>query len=177
MMCSSIILLILVLFTGALLLESGTNTSESLCAICDYRQSHAPCILNLSTGEIDELGLYSPETLRYGSVRPEERTGGVFCVISGAGLKGYKVTDPWYIELRVPVECLAKEKELFCEACQEMLEPYSRGYVLVDLYDKDNPKAYPIGGNEKYAFRCYRIEITTNSEKEDLNLRVDGVLE
>lgn len=73
------------------------------CSICGHLKCHAPCILNLATGEIGELGLYQPNFQEVGEIA-EEQTGGTFSFIYPVGLQGIRLTEPWYIEVSVPME-------------------------------------------------------------------------
>lgn len=57
------------------------------CSICGHLKCHAPCILNLATGEIGELELYQPNLQKVGEVA-EEQAGGTFSFICPAGLWG-----------------------------------------------------------------------------------------
>lgn len=149
------------------------NTED--CSICGYLKCHAPCILNLSTGEIKELELYMPHDQEVGELA-EKQTGGTFSFISVAGLHGIKLTDPWYIELEVPMVGNEKRISHYCGSCRERLEDYQSGFVLLDVYDLKNPFIYRIEDGALYEMRCYKIEISANQEKECFLLRVGGTL-
>lgn len=47
------------------------------CSICGHLKCHAPCILNLATGEIGELELYMPHDTEAGEIA-KEQLGGTF---------------------------------------------------------------------------------------------------
>ena len=145
------------------------------CSICGYIKCHAPCSLNLATGDIDELQLYTPHDQKVGELA-EEQTGGTFGFISVAGLRGIKLTDPWYIEFEVPTIENEKRVSHYCGSCRERLEGYECGFVLLDIYDLNNPIIYRIENGTSYEIRCYKIEITANQEDENYLLRVDGAL-
>lgn len=146
------------------------------CSICGHLKCHAPCILNLATGEIGELELYQPHFQKVGEIA-EEQTGGTFSLIYTAGLPGIRLTDPWYIEVDLPMEGERKNLTFFCLSCRELLSKYKKGYILLDLYDLENPKLFNIEPGKVYEMRCYRIEVSEGSDERILNLRVDGTLE
>lgn len=146
------------------------------CSICGHLKCHAPCILNLATGEIGELELYQPHFQKVGEIA-EEQTGGTFSFIYPAGLQGIRLTDPWYIEVAVPMEAGRKNISYFCKECRKLLDDYERGFVLIDIYDLQSPKIYDFQDGVTYEMRCYHIAITAKWAKGDFNLRVDGILE
>lgn len=149
------------------------NTED--CSICGHLKCHAPCILNLATGEIGELELYMPHDREVGEIA-EEQSGGTFGFISVAGLRGIKLTDPWYIEIDVPMVGDKIRSENFCYRCFQRLECYDAGFVLLDIYDISNPIIYEFEDGAIYDIRCYRIEISAKQEDEIFLLRVDGTL-
>ena len=103
------------------------------CVICRHFKSHAPCILNLATGEIEELALYGPNASKVGEIA-DEQIGGTFSLIRPLGLQGIRMTAPWYIEIKIPITGERKVVSLYCLACRDLLREYERGYVLLDLY-------------------------------------------
>lgn len=145
------------------------------CSICGHLKCHAPCILNLSTGEIEELELYMPHDQEVGELA-DEQTGGTFSFISVAGLHGIKLTDPWYIELEVPMVGNEKRISHYCGSCRERLEDYQSGFVLLDIYDLKNPIIYRIEDGASYEIRCYKIEVSTIMESENYLLRGKGTI-
>ena len=149
------------------------NTED--CSICGHFKCHAPCILNLATGEIGDLELYMPHEQEVGELA-EEQTGGTFSFISIAGLHGIKLTDPWNIELEVPMVGNNKRISHYCDSCRRWLGNYQSGFVLLDIYNLKNPVVYRIEDGASYEIRCYKIEISANQEKECFILRVDGTL-
>lgn len=143
------------------------------CVICTHIKSHAPCVLNLATGEIGELELYQPHASKVGEIA-EEQSGGTFSFIRPAGLQGIRMTDPWYIELSVPDEGEYKNNAWYCLQCRRILERYGNGYVLLDLYEKECVMAYSILPNMEYEIRCYRITISDLQESDHFQIRIDG---
>lgn len=106
----------------------------------------------MATGEIGELELYHFK--KVGKIA-EEQTGGTFSFICPAGLQGIKLTDLWYIEVDVPMEGERKDISFFCERCRKIVREYEQGYVLLDLYDLENPAVYDFEDRITYEIRCY----------------------
>ena len=92
------------------------------------------------------------------------------------GLHGIRQTDPWYIELEVPMEGNKKRIFHYCDSCRKRLEDYQSGFVVLDIYDLKNPIIYRIEDGASYEMRCYKIGISASKEKESLLLRIDGTL-
>lgn len=145
------------------------------CSICGHLKCHAPCILNLATGEIGELELYQPHFRKVGEIA-EEQTGGTFSFIYPAGLKGIRLTDPWYIEVDVPIGGERKNNALYCRKCRNSLAEYKHGYVLLDIYNIEMPVVFDLEKVEILELRCYRISVYENDERETFCLRINGTL-
>ena len=138
-------------------------------------ESKTPCSLffNLATGEIGELELFQPHFTKTGVISVTQ-TGGSFSFIYAAGLTGIKLTDPWYIEIVVPMKGERKNETLFCKNCLKKLENCDQGYVLMDVYDKRNPVILVLEDGAMYTVRCYQIGVSINQEKEGFLVRMDG---
>ena len=145
------------------------------CSVCGHPKAHAPCILNLATGEIGELELYQPHFAMTGEISDTQR-GGTFSFIYAAGLTGIKLTDPWYIEIPVPVKGERKNDGFYCEKCLKLLDEYEQGFVLIDMYDVAHPIVYDLADGATYIVRCYQIEVSAKWENSELLIRVDGRL-
>ena len=169
---SSLCLLAIAILTIVNLVE---HTASEDCVVCGYIKCHAPCILNLATGEIDELQLYMPHDQIVGEIAAEQ-TGGTFAFMSAAGVYGTRHTDPWYIELEIPMVGNSKKTSNFCDKCLLLLEDYKYGFVLLDIFDLENPVVYRIEAGASYEMRCYKIGISLNSEDESYILRLNGTL-
>ena len=149
--------------------------SSEECSICRFIKSHAPCLLNLSTGEIGELALYEPHHTKVGELA-EVQQGGTFGFFYAAGAKGARTTSPWVLTIRVPMESKRIRKSHFCQKCRELLEGYNHGYVLLDLYDKTQPTIFPIHADAAYGLRCYTITIAPKYVKDEYEITVTGSL-
>lgn len=165
----------LLLLAGIFIARVLTSSDLKDCSICGYIKCHAPCILNLATGEIDELQLYTPHDQIVSEIA-EKQTGGTFGFMSAAGVYGTRQTDPWYIELEIPMVGNSKKTSNFCDKCRLLLEDYKYGFVLLDIFELENPVVYRIEAGASYEMRCYKIGISLNPEDESYLLRLNGTL-
>jgi len=169
--CSVFVLVIAIITAWKMMLPP----SQKECSLCGNPKRHAPCILNLATGEIGELELYQPHFSKAGEIS-DQQTGGTFSFIQAAGLTGIKLTDPWYIEVDVPMEGTQKSINLFCVKCCKLLNEYEKGFVLLDIYDVEHPVVYDLSDGAIYTIRCYQIAVSAKMENNEWLVRVDGRL-
>lgn len=84
------VLLCIALFIILMIYTSGPASEPERCALCDDLARHAPCIINLNTGEKVELNVYEPHPFLVGEIA-DEQPGGYFSFVRGAGVEGYKL--------------------------------------------------------------------------------------
>lgn len=143
------------------------------CSLCDDLSRHAPCIINLSTGEKLELDVYEPHPFLVGEIAEEQR-GGYFSFVRGAGVEGYKLGAE-SVTITIPVKADKMEQQFFCNACRELLADHTNsGYVLVDLKDTDAPIIYEIDEDAYYSFRCYDITIQEFMDEKKYEIVIIG---
>lgn len=170
--------IILVFMTMGLLLSlvacSGINAPEpDRCSLCDYIPSHAPCLVNLNTGEVGEIALYEPHHTLVGEIAEEQR-GGYFSFMSVAGLQGYLDACVPEAHITIPDGIEKYEEKYFCSTCRELLKAYSHcGFVLADLRDPETPTIYPVEEGTEFEVRCYTVVIT-ETDKGGLDISVVG---
>ena len=170
--------IILVFVMMALLLSlmacSGVSAPEpEHCSICDYIPSHAPCLVNLKTGEVGEIALYEPHHTLVGEIAEKQR-GGYFSFMSVAGLRGYLDACVPEARITVPNEVEKYEEKYFCSSCRELLKEYSHcGFVLADLRNPETPTVYPVEAGTEFEVRCYTVVIT-ETDKGELDISVVG---
>ena len=159
-----------------LLSACGTEVPEpERCSLCDDLSHHAPCIINLSTGEKLELDVYEPHPFLVGEIAEDQR-GGYFSFVRGAGVEGYKLGAE-SVTITIPVKADRLDQQYFCNNCRELLADYrSQGYVLVDLKDTENPVVYAINADTKAAFRCYEISVQEIKEDGKYEITIIGTL-
>lgn len=170
--------IILVFMMMTLLLSlvacSGISAPEpDRCSICDYIPSHAPCLVNLNTGEVGEIALYEPHHTLVGEIAEEQR-GGYFSFVSVAGLRGYLDACVPEAHVTVPDGIEKYEEKYFCSTCRELLKEYSHcGFVLADLRNPEAPTLYPVEAGTEFEVRCYTVVIT-ETDKGELDISLVG---
>lgn len=142
------------------LLSACTNEipEPEQCSLCTGLPRHAPCIINLSTGEMLELAVYEPHPFIAGELA-EEQQSETFSFVRGAGVEGYKLSAESII-IKVPTNADEMEDKHFCNSCRERLaDCKNQGYALLDLMDSNNPVIYKIDTDARVSFRCYCISM------------------
>lgn len=169
------VLLCIALFIVLTSCASGSAPEPERCSLCDDLARHAPCIINLSTGEKVELDMYEPHPFLVGEIAEEQR-GGYFSFVRGAGVEGYKLGAE-SVTITIPAKADKMDQQFFCNACRELLAYHTNsGYVLVDLKDTDAPVIYGIDADVSYSFRCYDITIQELVEDKKYEITVTGTL-
>ncbi len=147
------------------------------CPICSGLRCHAPCLINLYTGEIGEIALYDPNPFKTGELAQVQRDG-YFSFFFAAGIPGVKIARPWTANMDVPANSKPMRKFLYCQKCRKLLEPVTReGYALLDLYDRAAPVVLPLRGGVEYKLRCYHVTILANEADRTYHLKVEGTWE
>ena len=143
------------------------------CSLCDDLSRHAPCIINLNTGEKLELEIYEPHPFRVGEIAEEQR-GGYFSFVRGAGVEGYKLGAE-SVTITVPTKADKLDQKHFCVSCRALLnECKSSSYVIVDLKDTKNPLLYTIENGSFFSIRCYDILITLLEDDNRYEILIVG---
>lgn len=166
-----LVILILVIF----LYNAMPAPEPEHCSLCGYIPSHAPCLINLSTGEVGELRVYETHPFKVGEISSVQR-GGYFCFLSAAGLRGYLDTANWETHFTIPKEQDQYEEKYFCKACRELLQECAHtGFALADLRNPEEPVIYQIVDHVLFSVRCYDVSIS-KTEAGDLEIVVKGTL-
>ncbi len=140
----------------------STLPEPERCALCSEGiRYHAPCLINLSTGEMDELTVYQPNPAHPGEITPmEQQPTGTFNFQPCAGLMGARDTCSHTCTVMLPEETGLMNPALFCSECRKLLAGvWLDGYAVVDLYDLDHVKAYPVRRGESTVIRDYRVSV------------------
>lgn len=149
------------------------------CALCgEGMRHHAPCLMDLSTGQMGELKVYTDHPTRQGELAPSglQQTG-TFTLFPCAGLRAIQDTCAHTCEVVLPQERDLMDPAHFCGPCRQLLaEAGLEGYVLVDLYDLEHIRAYPIPRRGTEIIRDYRISVS-NRQENGLTLHVTGLSE
>lgn len=163
-----------------LYLERMTTAAEpEVCAFCrngEGAKIHAPCIINLSTGEIAELSVYEPHPSEIGEVTSELKKG-YFSIYSDAGANIVRKQENELCEATLPKDREMIDPGHFCYECRRILSDIDReGYIIADLYNPTDAKAYKVWDGAKYEIRDYLVTVNKN-ENKSLEVEVHGLLE
>lgn len=143
------------------------------CSMCADISRHAPCIINLSTGEKLELDIYEPHPFLVGEIA-EEQPGGNFSFIRSAGVDGYKIGAE-YIMVSIPVKSEKMNQHFFCNSCRKRLADETKsGYILVDLKIPEEPVVYSVNTETSFSVRCYSFSIQENVEDHEYEITITG---
>lgn len=155
---------------------ANQNREPEKCSLCDNPPCHAPCIVNLSTGEILELSVYEPHPFTAGALAEEQRTG-FFAFIQGAGISGHKLGGK-SVTVTIPTGSRGVHQQHFCSTCRKRLTGHTnQEYILADLQDPKNPIIYSLYKNCAFSFRCYDISIQKSIDAEGFVVTIIGTLE
>lgn len=146
------------------------------CALCsEGRRYQAPCLMNLSTGQMGEMRVYTYGATKEGKLDPREtQFSGTFTFRQCAGLTAIRDTDFHTCQVTLPKERELMDPAFFCKTCRQLLAGAGlEGYVIVDLYDLDNARAYPIRDE---IIRDYRVSVD-DRKGGSVEVCVTGLLE
>ena len=142
------------------------------CPLCDFIKSHAPCLVNVKTGEVEEMGLYTPHYKLVGEIA-EVQNDSTFSLVDVAGARGTRLSSPWIMELDVPIISAPIIKYHFCWDCRKLLNGHN-GYVVADLYVHGEPVIYEIFDGMKLDIRCYTITAVKNADADQYKFTLEG---
>lgn len=146
------------------------------CALCSKgMQYHAPCLIDLSTGQMGEMKVYTGHPSHQGELAPKEKQQtGTFNFQLCAGLPGIRNTCNHTCTVTLPEERELMDPALFCQECRQLLAGAGLdGYVIVDLHDLDHVRAYPVRDE---VIRDYRISVDDRKDGK-LDVCVKGLLD
>lgn len=137
------------------------SANPARCALCAAGRYHAPCLLNLSTGELFELAVYSPHEQLEAELSPSQPS--VLAIQMSGGIFAYSDPRAGWCDATAPHIKEPPRASLFCGACGALLRPYYKdGYVLLDLYA--GPECYPFRAGASYDIRDYRVNIVNKPD-------------
>ena len=149
---------------------------EKDCCLCDSFRYHAPCLIDLETGDLIELDLYFPHETKVGELAEIQPDMSTFSFVHLGNITGTKLTDSKVIEFGVPIADKTNNPAL-CKDCRELLQAGYKGrYVLADLYDMEIKGLIPIAPNTTIDLRCYEITMVENTEKNEIAVTIQGTL-
>ena len=167
-------------FAVALVFTSivSLNQEQKDCCLCDSFRFHAPCLIDLETGDLIELDLYFPHETKVAELAEvQEDMSSTFSFVRLGNITGTKLTGSKVIEFGVPIADKTYNPAL-CKDCRELLQAGYKGrYVLADLYDMEIKELIPILANTSIDLRCYEITMVENTEKNEINVTIQGTLD
>lgn len=167
----ALLMVVLIMVLTACSTESIPEPAQ--CAMCDDLPRHAPCIINLSTGEKLELDIYEPHPFLVGELA-EEQPGGYFSLIRSAGVEGYKVGAE-YIVVTIPIKSEKLSQQYFCNFCRERLADNKKsGFVLADVKNPSEPIVYSINTATLFSVRCYSVSVQENVNDNEYQITITG---
>lgn len=120
---------------------------------------HAPCLLELSSGEMVEIALYQPHHTKAAETVPEE-TPWVMKFFPVGKARGWADTANQIGCIELPKGISLMGRSQFCHSCRKLLRGYAfAGYVIVDTYELHKPEVYPITDGASYEMRCYKVTV------------------
>lgn len=160
-----------------------TAPEPELCALCqngEMMKCHAPVLVDLATGEVRELDIYTPHARLAGEIASKEKQqSGVCHLVPFAGSAGISDADNHTCWMPLPPNDAPMDASLFCYKCRAIIAAAaSEGYVLLDLYDVNNVVAYPVTAGDNYTIRDYEVSVTESKERKrgSLDIEVQGLL-
>lgn len=162
-----------------LLLLVGCNSQvpePAECALCDAFPRHAPCLVNLNTGELYELVIYQPHHTKVAELSEEQR-GGYMSLVHFGDISGILLGAD-RVELKSPEKLTGIQNGLFCNNCRKLLkENNCKGYVFADLRTPETPTVWKIADGVSFSVRCYDVQISQGDETGKLKILMTGTLE
>ena len=164
----SIVVVVILLITAVLLI----GREEKECCLCNSFRYHAPCLIDLETGDLIELDIYFPHETLVAELADPQPEQGTFSFVKLGNVSGYRDTAQERIEVEIPAD--KTSNPTLCKECKKKLSAFNTDrYVLADLYakldERENHKLFSITDGMKVDLRCYSI---TASKQQDGVLKV-----
>ena len=154
------------------------RANKKECCLCNCFRYHAPCLVDLRTGDLIELSIYLAHETKAAELAEPRIDQGTFSFVILGDAVGYCDTTKERVEIEIPVE--QTDNPILCKDCiTKLSDGNTDRYMLADLYapldDRKNHKLIPITDNMNIDLRCYTIS-TTAEESGVLRLVVQGSL-
>lgn len=162
----------LLLFNGC----SDVIPEPEDCALCDAFPRHAPCLVDLNSGELRELEIYQPHHTKVAELS-DEQYGGYMSLISFGDISGILLGAD-RVELEAPTKMTGMLDGIFCNDCRKLLKDNRcQGYILADLRNPKTPDVWRIKDGTSFSVRCYEVEISKTDEAGKLKIIMTGTLD
>ena len=163
--------ILLLLFSGC----SSEILDPAECVLCDAFPRHAPCLVDLNSGELCELKIYQPHHTKVAELS-DEQYGGYMSLVQFGDISGILLGAD-RVELKAPAKATGMQDSLFCNDCRKMLKDNKcQGYILADLRNPSTPTVWQIKDGTSFSVRCYEIDITASDDREKLTIFMKGTL-
>lgn len=130
-----------------------------VCALCSNKTNakiHAPCIVNLATGEVAELTVYDQHPTEVTA----EGKKGYTSFYTGAGAVIQQNFDNGHCEASLPKKEEPMDPAHFCYDCRHLIAELDKdGYVVADLYDSENVSVFKVSDGAEYGIRKYLVTV------------------
>lgn len=136
------------------------------CSLCEVGINyHAPCLINVSSGEFAELAVYEPHPEIIGEVSDEIQTGFI-SFNYGAGTNIVRNPGTETCKATLPKELDVLNASYFCYECRRRIADMAyEGYVLADMYDLENIDLYKVVDGATYTIRDYLVTVRVDKNK------------
>ena len=159
----------------AALVGCASNVQKE-CCLCNSFRYHAPCLIDLETGELIELDLYFPDDKLVAELEDPQPEIDTFSFVKLGNVSGTKMTGNKTIELHIPNDTTAFPS--LCKECKKQLPVgYTSRYVFADLYGTEEKFLIPIAENTTVSLRCYERSMKQDVEKGGISVVIQGTLE
>lgn len=161
--------LLTVLWFGFLLIDTVFIVDEpDFCALCHAAPIHAPCLLNIETGNLTELRIYEPHPHLAGELAATQQ-GGYLGISMSGGIWVTSNPDAQTAETTIPLEKAKLNKSKFCNKCRKLLNDAHSKFILIDLHEPDNIIQYTIANGLCCEIRNYSISV---SEEDNSSIKI-----
>ncbi len=143
------------------------------CALCHPAPYHAPCLVNITTGDITELAIYEAHAVKVGEVAPTQSGGYMRYSLSG-GVSVHSSPDSQTANASIPIEPAKLNRAEFCFDCRKLLSSAKTKYVLADMYDPNNITIYDIVDGSCCAMRDYEVSAVFSSDGTNAEITNTG---
>lgn len=143
------------------------------CALCHLAPYHAPCLVNITTGDITELDIYEAHAVKVGEVSPTQ-SGGYMRLSMAGGVFVHSSPDTQMANASIPMEPAKLNRAEFCFDCRGLLSSAKTKYVLADMYDPDNIIIYDIVDGSCCAMRDYEVTAVFSSDGKEADITNTG---
>ena len=172
--CMFLVLAALVIFNVYL----TVNPPEpEVCALCGSMNGvyYAPVLVNLFTGELDEMAVYQRDIYNRDHLASEQRTG--FLRLGKCAGAEYCLEGGEFCRVSVPPGNRPMVKARYCHDCRKLLSSVRHdGYALVDAHDLDDKKVYEIREGAEYDINGYTTTVFYCGDTQSLAVQVSGSL-